>query len=1248
MAPITLPPSFYNSFWSADYRHGLQKLFDNLEQGCLENEDITAFVESQVRAHQSLANGLLHPPPSVSSPDSVTSLSHSLLSLKGASVGRGEAHLGLAQELEERVLLAWKGWVERHSVRIKEAKGDMLGKGGIIAAWEKDVQKLETLKKAYLTKSRAADDSEDDAKFAPAPANNAMSPPLDNYTSSPKTTPSKLSGANLRRAGTVADRISEKLRAASVSSGSSVAPSSPSRHHNTYSVDGKVLPPPPSPLKTEDLTSSGGPESPSSPREERFTPPVHPDGKPAGSAADNHVSHDDSILLSGLSLTQQGLKDILKQLDLYLLTHPAPNAESPLTPSTKSNAALASRQRSTFLGVYEKTFSGAEVVEWLTNTVEGFGGEWDRCEDAATELHKMGFFSRIGVGRGFDAGDDTYFILKINGPETTSQLPLGINSPLSPAAATNAIPSLFKQYQSYLPASLANSDEPIHVRLRREATKADEAYREGVWSAEDKRLEMEERIERGLRIWERWERERLAAVKQVLKEYEHTLAKLPSRLANIQQSTALSVEAFNPDTDLKALIEGNRTGPFRPQAYVYESLESDLPDVNFGIDLRRWSGERGWKSLVGASTKRSKGAIPEVLEAMLRALNEMYEDLSEEERRRGWIYEVPLTETHMLRNAINNPQIAIDDIVSIVKKFNVPVAAGTVKLFLLELNPPVMGWEGWEDAKAVYPAIGADQEVDMTSGVSSVLGRLPASHVYALNAVIKHFRDLVDNTKSNEPNEVYVTKLALSVGRTILRPQHESHLTIGDRTPSLFLADLINHYPALFPPLLHKLKTESAERPMPVKKRTALVDQRISRSSLGSDQDPGHLMELQRAQMRSVSPAPGAGAGAGAGARPKDLPPVHIPAVQAGSPFSVPAPPPKPEPSTPTPPLSSKPAANPVSALGLGTPIAAKQKQGPAAADSDEDEPLVPPSFNKGKAPAAKLPLGARRGTHDGEEKPFVPPVVPSAEKAPVRAAAQRASRGSDEDEPFVPPVTTKAPAQRVPVQRDAQGSDEDEPFVPPVTTKAPAQRVPVQRDAQGSDEDEPFIPPVPAQAAKPSISSRTPVRPTAQESDEDEPFIPPTVATQAPTPQRISTHSARSGSRDTSRAASPAPLSAVSGVSKTEDDGVQGGTLKRGASSDTSRLRGPRAARGPRPAPGSGSISSKGGGERPESPAGVTSPIGEGAAGLRKVGTRPLSGAGSRPGTPGTPGAGERPTSKYGHSTRSSVSAAIAKFEQK
>lgn len=74
------------------------------------------------------------------------------------------------------------------------------------------------------------------------------------------------------------------------------------------------------------------------------------------------------------------------------------------------------------------------------------------------------------------------------------------------------------------------------------------------------------------------------------------------------------------------------------------------------------------------------------------------------ERRKAWLYEVPLVETHGLRHLINNPLATADDIAVTVQRFNVPVAAGTVKLWLLELNPPIMGSEGWEDAKAIYPS----------------------------------------------------------------------------------------------------------------------------------------------------------------------------------------------------------------------------------------------------------------------------------------------------------------------------------------------------------------------------------------------------------------------------------------------------------------------------------------------------------------------------------------------------------------
>jgi hypothetical protein len=122
-----------------------------------------------------------------------------------------------------------------------------------------------------------------------------------------------------------------------------------------------------------------------------------------------------------------------------------------------------------------------------------------------------------------------------------------------------------------------------------------------------------------------------------LKAYDEALAKLPARLTDLINSTALSVEAYNPDADLKALIEGNRTGPFRPHPHTYDSLEADVPDVSFGIDLRRWSGETGWKSMVGGSgPKRERGAVPEVLAGLLGALEEKYGALADDGMFTSW------------------------------------------------------------------------------------------------------------------------------------------------------------------------------------------------------------------------------------------------------------------------------------------------------------------------------------------------------------------------------------------------------------------------------------------------------------------------------------------------------------------------------------------------------------------------------------------------------------------------------------
>lgn len=277
-------------------------------------------------------------------------------------------------------------------------------------------------------------------------------------TASPDTYTSPKPSTALKRSGTVADRISEKLRQASVPR-----------------LEGKALPPPPSPLR---------PASPSSPTEQPFTPPSEPNGKPAPTRMQTIAltpvetkNPPLPVLLSGLSLSPQRITDLMHLFDAYLLTTPAPYSDASVQPK-RGNAALASRQRSSLLGTYEKTFSGEEFVQWLSENLEGLDGDWDRCLESAAELYKLGHLSRTGVGRGFEPHYDTYYTLK-----STSTIAKYLNPP------------------------------PSHIRTRAEANKADEAFRQGVSVAEEKRLQMEQRIERGLRIWEQWERERLAVTK---------------------------------------------------------------------------------------------------------------------------------------------------------------------------------------------------------------------------------------------------------------------------------------------------------------------------------------------------------------------------------------------------------------------------------------------------------------------------------------------------------------------------------------------------------------------------------------------------------------------------------------------------------------------------------------------------------------------------------------------------------------
>ncbi len=102
---------------------------------------------------------------------------------------------------------------------------------------------------------------------------------------------------------------------------------------------------------------------------------------------------------------------------------------------------------------------------------------------------------------------------------------------------------------------------------------------------------------------------------------------------------------------------------------------------------------------------------------------------------------------HHLREALNviPPEEPIP--AELFTKYDAPVIASTIKLWLLELDPPIALYEGWDEFRKLYPTVGstAKSEGEVNDEqrykeVSSSLQKLPRVHLYVLDAVVKHLK----------------------------------------------------------------------------------------------------------------------------------------------------------------------------------------------------------------------------------------------------------------------------------------------------------------------------------------------------------------------------------------------------------------------------------------------------------------------------------------------------------------------------
>ncbi|KAH8093805.1 hypothetical protein BXZ70DRAFT_949249 [Cristinia sonorae] len=998
MAVVSLPLQFSNSFWSQDYRRGLEVLYSKLEQGVAENAEIVAFIRTRAAAEAAVAAALTAPTPgSAFDTQDGLSLHIAFKGIKEESMAQGSIHQTIATDLQTKIADPFEGWANGYKDRLLASRDNIVN--GYLRSYERAQHEVAELKNDYLTKTRKADEAEDDARFAPV-----SQPVGDSYTSSPNLGPRDK--RTPQRQQTVTERISQRLKEFRLNTGQ------PNLHDaKTAEVtfdadtDGEQ--------KQKVDKGKGRAVETDSPPMIASPPPMSPPLPPAKLSTTDLPPPGPPIVIAGVSFAATEISTLMAKAKGELNLRPV---------------------RFPLLGEYQEAFTGEEFASWLKDNVKGFESNLDRAEEAAKYLtEKIGVLRRLGeFGNEYVNSDDAYYQFRAKAfnlevPKNKDDVTSPLQKNLTPLA--DNVTKRTANFANLVSKALnANTGEPVHVRARREAEAADQDYRVAIRRLDRQRLGLEERIEDVLKTLQKWELDRLRAVKTVLTQYHACLETYPKAAAPSYERSSTHLASYQPEADLRALIEQYRTGPFRPEPQVYESVAHDESDVVFGIDLRKWADLGTWNHSAGSAEekKEPKDMVPPVLSALLTALKEAYPSLPDDaERRKTWIYEVPLQAVHHLRETLNNvpPEESIPN--DTLAKYDAPVLAGGVKLWALELDPPLCLYEGWDEFRKLYPSAGRTELQPSSEQhvieLQNALQKLPMVHLVVLDTIVKHLKDIVDNTvESGETNEVYITKLALSIGRAILRPKVETKFSIQDRHPTLFFIDLIKKYDEILPPTIAKKKRES-QRKVPVRRRTRPMDMRMSRSriSAGMDLKEAHAQQLAQRMGKPHSPPVSAPSTVLSeepeaqvvvhSAEPEEISDLKTPTAATSNTAASPPPPPPPAPVSPAP---TSPFANIPPPPRLPNPPAGVPsfKEPPPEVD---DLPPRPPMFKEPRnsmddvprPPAFKEPAPET----DDHELPL--PNFPSAVSPPPPPASPPLPMPRFVDPPAEPVSRTSSPA---------------------------------------------------------------------------------------------------------------------------------------------------------------------------------------------------------------------------------------------
>lgn len=128
-----------------------------------------------------------------------------------------------------------------------------------------------------------------------------------------------------------------------------------------------------------------------------------------------------------------------------------------------------------------------------------------------------------------------------------------------------------------------------------------------------------------------------------------------------------------------------------------------------------------------AETASSDATVPPVLSLLLDHISQRYPDVSDDEKRKAWLYETPLASQHTLRAALNTVG-HVDS--SALARTDLPVVCSVTKLWLLELDVPVIVFSQYEEYRTLYPKrVGAEVVEVPSKIIADHIARLPPIHL---------------------------------------------------------------------------------------------------------------------------------------------------------------------------------------------------------------------------------------------------------------------------------------------------------------------------------------------------------------------------------------------------------------------------------------------------------------------------------------------------------------------------------------